>query len=81
MLRTKGFSAIAVIVAGVAAKTNAMESHRTTEKACQEFVRGARPGEHLLPPDTGGGFISRNYSVSQYEERSEACAWRSKPSF
>ena len=40
MLRTKGFSAIAVIVAGVAARTNAMESHRTTEKAWQEYVRG-----------------------------------------
>jgi len=177
MLRTKGFSAIAVIVAGVATRTNAMESHHTTEKAWQEYVRGAatriqpvpnglihdwigavftpnatidglvsvvrdygrykdylptgshgfpvarfrnsragvfhgvhghvlfvnvarrgryrahgviinshrgysivevitlqqiedygRPGEHLLPADTGGGFIWRIYSVSQYEE-------------
>ena len=178
MLRTKGLSAIAVIVAGVAARTNAMESHRTTEKAWQEYVRGAatrmqpvpnglthdwisavfapnttiedllsvvhdygrykdidkpvvtdswsldsgtgaqeffmvwhrhvlivnvamrgryrahdvminshrgysivevitlqqieddgRPGEQLLPPDTGGGFMRRIYSISQHEER------------
>ena len=40
MLRTKGFSAIAVVVASFAARANAMESHRTTEKAWQEYVRG-----------------------------------------
>jgi hypothetical protein len=39
MLRTKGFSAIAVIVAGVAARTNAMESHRTAERS----KAGVRP--------------------------------------
>src|SRR6516225_7849238 len=38
MLRTKGFCAIAVIVAGVAARTNAMDSHRTTES-----MVGVRP--------------------------------------
>jgi hypothetical protein len=27
------------------------------------------PGQHLLPPDTGGGFIWRMYSISRYEER------------
>ena len=26
-------------------------------------------GEHLLPPDTGGGFLWRIHSVSRYEER------------
>jgi hypothetical protein len=49
MLRTKGFSAIAVIVAGVAARTNAMESHRTTEKAWQEYVRGAATRMQRVP--------------------------------
>ena len=49
MLRTKGFSAIAVIVAGVAARTNAMESHRTTEKAWQEYVRGAATRMQPVP--------------------------------
>ena len=28
-----------------------------------------RPGEHLLPPDTGAGFIWRIYSIARYEER------------
>ena len=49
MLRTKGFCAIAVIVAGVAARTNAMDSHRATEKAWQEFVRGAATRMHPVP--------------------------------
>lgn len=49
MLRTKGFSASAVIVAGVAARTNAMESHRTTERARQEYVRGAATRMQPVP--------------------------------
>lgn len=49
MLRTKGFSASAVIVAGVAARTNAMESHRTTERAWQEYVRGAATRMQPVP--------------------------------
>jgi hypothetical protein len=51
MLRTKGFSAIAVIVASFAARTNAMESHRTTEKAWQEYVRGAATRNNLCRTD------------------------------
>ena len=51
MLRTKGFSAIAVIVAGVATRTNAMESHHTTEKAWQEYVRGAATRNNLCRTD------------------------------
>jgi hypothetical protein len=35
----------------------------------QQIEDYGRPGEHLWPPDTGGGFIWRIYSVSQYEER------------
>ena len=49
MLRTKGFSAIAGILAGVAARTNAMKSHRTTEKAWQEYVRGAATRMQPVP--------------------------------
>ena len=41
MLRTKGFSAIAVVVAGVATRANAVELERTTERAWQEYVRRA----------------------------------------
>lgn len=37
--------------------------------ALQEIQGFGQPGEHLLPPDTGGGFIWRIYSVSRYEER------------
>lgn len=48
MLRTKGFSASAVIVAGVAARTNAMESHRT-ERARQEYVRVAATRMQPVP--------------------------------
>lgn len=48
MLRTKGFSASAVIVAGVAARTNAMQSHRT-ERARQEYVRGAATRMQPVP--------------------------------
>lgn len=51
MLRTKGFSASAVIVAGVAARTNAMESHRTTERARQEYVAEPRPECNLCRTD------------------------------
>lgn len=35
----------------------------------QEVEAYGRPGEHLLPPDTGGGFIWRIYSISRYEQR------------
>lgn len=35
----------------------------------QQIEDYGRPAEHLLPPDTGGGFIWRIYSVSRYEER------------
>ena len=35
----------------------------------QQIEDYGRPGEHLLPPDTGGGFVWRIYSVSEYEER------------
>jgi hypothetical protein len=35
----------------------------------QQIEEYGRPGEHLLPPDTGGGFIWRIYSISRYEER------------
>jgi hypothetical protein len=35
----------------------------------QEVESFGRPGEHLLPPDTGAGFIWRIYSIARYEER------------
>jgi hypothetical protein len=35
----------------------------------QQIEGYGRPGEHLLPPDTGGGFIWRIYSMSRYQER------------
>lgn len=35
----------------------------------QQIEDYGRADEHLLPPDTGGGFIWRIYSVSRYEER------------
>lgn len=38
-------------------------------RTLQQIEDYGRPGEHLLPPDTGGGFIQRIYSISQYEER------------
>jgi len=50
MLRTKGFCAIAVIVAGVAARTNAMDSHRTTESMAG-VVRGAATRNNLCRTD------------------------------
>lgn len=35
----------------------------------QEIEDFGRSGEHLLPPDTGSGFIWRIHSISRYEER------------
>ena len=35
----------------------------------QQIEEYGHPGEHLLPPDTGGGFIWRARSISRYEER------------
>jgi len=35
----------------------------------QQIEDYGRPGEHLLPPDTGRGFIWRAHSISRYEER------------
>lgn len=35
----------------------------------QQIEEYGHPGEHLLPPDTGGGFIWRAHSISRYEER------------
>ena len=35
----------------------------------QQIEDDGRPGEQLLPPDTGGGFMRRIYSISQHEER------------
>ena len=35
----------------------------------QQIEEYGRPGEHLLPPDTGLGFIWRIHSISRYEER------------
>jgi len=35
----------------------------------QEIEDYRRPSEHLLPPDTGSGFIWRIHSISRYEER------------
>ena len=67
MLRTKGFSAIAVIVAGVATRTNAMESHHTTEKAWQEYVRGAatriQPVPNGLIHDWIGAVFTPNATI------------------
>ena len=35
----------------------------------QQIEEYGHPGEHLLPPDTGCGFIWRAHSISRYEER------------
>ncbi|HKE27624.1 MAG TPA: hypothetical protein VKB88_34955 [Bryobacteraceae bacterium] len=35
----------------------------------QEIEDYGRPGEHILPPDTGAGLIWRIHSISRYEER------------
>ena len=35
----------------------------------QQIEDYGRSAQHLLPPDTGGGFIWRIYSISRYEER------------
>jgi hypothetical protein len=35
----------------------------------QEIEDYGRPGERLLPPDTGSGFIWRLHSIARYEER------------
>lgn len=35
----------------------------------QQIENLGHAGEHLLPPDTGGGFIWRIYGISRYEER------------
>ena len=35
----------------------------------QQIEEYGHPGEHLLPPDTGTGFIWRAHSISRYEER------------
>ena len=35
----------------------------------QEVKEYGRPSEHLLPPDTGSGFIWRIHSISRFEER------------
>ena len=35
----------------------------------QEFKEYGHPSEHLLPPDTGSGFIWRIHSISRFEER------------
>jgi hypothetical protein len=37
----------------------------------QQIEDYGRPGEHLLPPDTGFGFIWRVYSVARYEQRDQ----------
>ena len=75
MLRTKGFTAIAVIVAGVAARTNAMESHRTAEKS----MAGVRPRSRDPKQPAPNGLI--HDFIGLYPECHHACTWRSKPSF
>jgi hypothetical protein len=35
----------------------------------QQIEGYGQPGEHLLPPDTGGGFLWRIHSITRYEER------------
>jgi hypothetical protein len=35
----------------------------------QQIEDYGQRGEHLLPPDTGGGFLWRIHSISRYEER------------
>lgn len=35
----------------------------------EEIEDYGQRGEHLLPPDTGGGFLWRIHSISRYEER------------
>ena len=35
----------------------------------QQIADYGQPGEHLLPADTGGGYIWRIHSISRYEER------------
>ncbi len=40
--------------------------HATTLQQIEDYGRAS---QHLLPPDTGGGFIWRIYSISRYEER------------
>lgn len=50
-----------------------IDSHRgysiVDTTAIQEIENYGHAGQHLLPPDTGGGFIWRIYSLSRYEER------------
>lgn len=50
-----------------------LDAHRgysTAEAVEVREIEGYRqPGEHLLPPDTGNGFIWRIRSVARYEER------------
>jgi hypothetical protein len=35
----------------------------------QQIKNYGLPSEHLLPPDTGSGFIWRIYSIARYEQR------------
>lgn len=50
-----------------------IDSHRgysiVDTTTIQEIENYGRAGKHLLPPDTGGGFLWRIYSLSRYEER------------
>jgi len=49
---------------------NAHRGYSTVEAtSLQQIEEYGRPGEHLLAPDTGGGFIWRIHSISRYEER------------
>ena len=38
-------------------------------RTLQQIDDYGQPGEHLLPPDTGSGFIWRIYSIARYAER------------
>lgn len=50
-----------------------VDSHRgysiVDATTLQQIEDCGRPGEHLLPPDTGDGLIWRIHSISRYEER------------
>lgn len=50
-----------------------IDSHRgysiVDTTTIQEIENYGHAGQHLLPPDTGGGFLWRIYSVSRYEQR------------
>ena len=50
-----------------------IDSHRgysiVEATTLQQIEDYGRAGEHLLPPDTGSGFIWRIYSIVRYEQR------------